>query len=36
MGYETDGHLRFTLRSDVSKDEIAKAVQALQAVISAI
>ena len=36
MGYETDGHLRFTLRGDLSKDEIAKAVQALQAVISAI
>jgi cysteine desulfurase len=36
MGYETDGHLRFTLRGDLSKDEIAQAVQALKAVISAI
>jgi hypothetical protein len=36
MGYETDGHLRFTLRGDVSKDEIAKAVQSLKAAISAI
>jgi cysteine desulfurase len=36
MGYETDGHLRFTIRADVSKDEITKAVQSLKAVISAI
>lgn len=36
MGYETDGHLRFTIRGDVSKDEIKRAVQALQSVIAAI
>ena len=35
MGYETGGHLRFTLRADVTKDEIKRAVQALKEVISA-
>lgn len=36
MGYETGGHLRFTIRPDVTKEEIQKAVQALKEVISAI
>ena len=36
MGYETNGHLRFTIRPDVDRDEIDKAVQALREVISVI
>ena len=35
MGYETGGHLRFTIRPEVTKEEIKAAVQALQEVISA-
>ena len=36
MGYETGGHLRFTIRPEITKEEIKRAVQALKEVISAI
>ena len=35
MGYETGGHLRFTIRPDVTLEEIATVVQTLKDVISA-
>ena len=35
MGYETGGHLRFTIRPDVTQEEITAVVQALKEVISA-
>ena len=35
MGYETGGHLRFTIRPDVTLEEIATVVQTLTDVISA-
>ena len=35
MGYETGGHLRFTIRPEVTKEEIKAAVQTLKEVISA-
>jgi cysteine desulfurase len=34
MGYETDGHLRFTIRPEATKEEIKRAVQAVKEVIS--
>jgi len=36
MGYETGGHLRFTIRPDVTKEEIQRVIQALKEVISVI
>ena len=35
MGYETGGHLRFTIRPEITKEEIKAAVQTLKEVISA-
>jgi cysteine sulfinate desulfinase/cysteine desulfurase-like protein len=36
MGYETGGHLRFTIRPDITKEEIQRVIQALKEVISVI
>jgi len=35
MGYETGGHLRFTIRPEVTKEEIKAVVETLKEVISA-